>query len=134
MKLKPPPVRGRIIVAEDDLAALKFWIRVFELDGYIAIAQARIDNHPEAKWGTVPIISEYRCGNLRWCYVLMLDVDSLGVTGGIGIVYYADQAHWDEVRALRDNLADHMMETLRQRSEAGQILTEMALIPPGEQK
>jgi hypothetical protein len=134
MKLEPPPVRGRIIVADGDLAALRFWIRVFELDGYIAIAQARIGNHAEAKWGAVPVISEYHCGKLHWCYLLVLDVDSLGLMGGTGIVYYADQVHLDEVRKSRDKLADHLMNSLRTRTDSGQMLTEMTIIPPGEQK
>jgi hypothetical protein len=134
MKPESPPVRGRIVVADGDLAALRFWIRVFQLDGYIAIAQARIGDHAEAKWGAVPVISEYHCGKLHWCYVLLFDVDSLGLTGGIGIVYYADQVHLDEVRKSRDELADHLMETLRTRTQSGQMLAEMAIIPPGEQK
>jgi hypothetical protein len=135
MKPEPPPNRGRIIVTENDLAALKFWTRVFELDGYIASAQASIVNHAEAKSGSVPIISEYHCGKLHWCYVLVLDIDSLGLAGGIGIVYYADEAHFDEVRQSRDQLADHLMSTLRTRVESGQIFTEtaMEIIPPGEQ-
>jgi hypothetical protein len=126
--------RGRIIVAEGDLAALRFWIRVFELEGYIAIAQARIGNHAEAKFGALPVISEYHCGKLHWCYVLLLDVDSLGLSGGMGIVYYADQAHLDEARKARDKLADHLMTTLQTRTESGEMLTEMTIIPPGEQK
>jgi hypothetical protein len=133
MKPELPPVRGRIVVTENDLTALKFWIRVFELDGYIAMAQARIGDHEQAKWGAVPVISEYHCGKLHWCYVLMLNVDFLGLTGGIGIVYYADQAHLNEVRKSRDELADHLMSTLRERTESGQMFTEITLIAPGEQ-
>jgi hypothetical protein len=134
MKLEPPPLRGRIIVDEGDLAALKFWIRVFELDPYIAMAQARIAEHAKATRSAVPVISEYHCGKLHWCYMLVLDVDSLGLTGGIGVVYYADQVHLDELRKSRDKLADQLINELHKRTESGQMLSEMALILPGEQK
>jgi hypothetical protein len=133
MRPAPPATHGRIIVQDGDLAALKFWIRVFELDGYVALAQAQITNQAKAKWGAVPIINEYQCGKLRWCYVLTLDIDSLGLAGGIGIIYYADEAHWEQVRESRDKLADNVMKTVRQRTDSGQMLTEMALIPPGKE-
>jgi hypothetical protein len=133
MKPEPAATRGRIIVQDDDLAALKFWIRVFELDGYVALAQAQITSQSKAKWGAVPIINEYQCGKLRWCYVLVLNIDSLGLVGGSGVVYYADEEHWEQVRESRDKLADNVMKTVRQRTYSGQMLTEMVLTPPGKQ-
>lgn len=70
-----PPNRGRILVEHDNKAELRFWIRVFELEGALAQAQARFNAHKEqteAEWACVPIISHYVSGELTWFFVARL--------------------------------------------------------------
>jgi hypothetical protein len=131
-KSEPPlPNRGRIIIADGDLGAIKFWLRVFNLETYVNAAAADIRAQaPEVKQGSVPIISEHRSGQLYWYYVLVLFTDSLGLFGGTGIIFYADQEYRAQAEEKRNECADHIMQTIQTQVEAGKMTGIVLPIEP----
>jgi hypothetical protein len=130
---KMPPNRGRIFVAHDNKAELRFWIRVFELEGQLAEAQAHFNAEQGTKGAAVPIISHYVSGDLTWFYVLIIDLDMLGVAGGTGIIWYGDAQNRNTARQSRDKFADHIMTEIQQRAESGK-LTELIFVGPSQQE
>jgi hypothetical protein len=131
-KSEPPPSnRGRIIIADGDLEAIKFWIRVFNLETYVNAAAADIRAQTsEVKQGSVPIISEHRSGQLYWYYVLVLFIDSLGLFGGTGLIFFADQKYRAQVEEKRNEFADHIMKTIQTQVEAGKMTGSILAIDP----
>jgi hypothetical protein len=133
---KMPPNRGRIHVAHNNKSELRFWIRVFELEPQIAEAQAHFKAHQESEgsaWAAVPIINKYVSGDLTWFYVLIIEVDILGVAGGTGIIWYADQENCESAAQSRDKFADQVMVEMQQRTKAGK-LTELIIVESGQQQ
>jgi hypothetical protein len=120
---EPPPNRGRIIIADGDLEAIKFWLRVFNLEPYVNVAAAEIraQTAPEVNQGSVPIISEHRSGQLYWYYVIVLFIDSLGLSGGMGLIFYADGEHRAQAEEKRDEFADDIMQMIQTQAEAGKM-------------
>jgi hypothetical protein len=110
-----PPNVGRIVCYED-LTAVKFWVRIFGLERVVTLTQAKIQEHLSGrKRGVMPIINEYRAGeDLFWLFILVLDVDVLGLSGGTAIVWYTDKAHEAEVRANRDKWADDLLKSFHE--------------------
>jgi hypothetical protein len=138
MKLpKMPPNHGRILVANNNKAELQFWIRVFELEGQITEAQLHFNAQQQGSkqpgWAAVPIISHYVSGDLTWFYVLIIDLDLLGVAGGTGIIWFADAENCKTACQARDKFADQIMLEIEQRTQAGQF-TEVVIIGPSQQQ
>jgi hypothetical protein len=125
----PPPNRGRIIIADGDLDALKFWLRVFNLEAYVTVAAADI-RAQEVNQASVPIINEHRSGQLYWYYAIVLLIDSLGLCGGTGLIFYADPEHRAKAEENRNEFADHIMQTIREQVEAGRMEASMLTIEP----
>lgn len=130
MSKKPvriPANAGRIVIEINDLPAINFWIRVFGLEPYIEAAQAQILQHIPAKWGAVPVINEYHCGHLHWSYVLLIDVDAIGVTGGMGLIFFGDDQNAKAASQHRDRLAAQIVQALNKGLKSGQFGVEMEL-------
>jgi hypothetical protein len=126
-----PPNRGRIIIAEEDFDALKFWIRVFNLEPYVNVAAADIRAQgPEVKRASVPIVSEHRSGQLYWYYVIVLFIDSLGLSGGMGLIFYADQEYRAQAEEKRNEFADHIMQSIQTQVKAGKMTGTILAIEP----
>jgi hypothetical protein len=125
-----PSNRGRIIIADGDLDAVKFWLRVFSLEDYVNAAAADIRAQPEAHRASVPIISEHRAGQLYWYYVILLFIDSLGLSGGTGLVFYADAEHRAVAEEKRNEFADTIMKTIQEQVEKGKMTGAMLTIEP----
>lgn len=119
--------------------ALRFWIRVFELEAQIAFAHAKFheqsaaafaagDIEHDPKLAMVPIISEYNAGHIKWIYVVLIELDIVGICGGTGIIYYADKANEEDAYKRRDKFADAVMKSAQER------MTRIYLTMPGTQK
>ena len=138
---KLPPNRGRIIIEHDNTETLRFWIRVFELEPQIAFAQAKFHEHSAAApdkehdpvWGMVPIISEYNAGSIKWIYAVVIELDTLGVCGGTGIIYFADKANEKEAYEHRDRFADMVIDQAKERAKSG-AMVEVHVAEPGAQE
>jgi hypothetical protein len=129
-KLSTPSNYGRIAIENDDLDAVRFWLRVFSLEPYVDVASADIRAKPEVKRASVPIISEHRSGQLYWYYAILLYIDPLGLSGGIGIIYFADEAHRAEAEKARNEVGDHIMQTIQGQVEKGKMTGTMLTIEP----
>jgi hypothetical protein len=125
-----PPNRGRIIIMDGDLDAIKFWLRVFTLEDYVNAAAAEIRSQPGVNKASVPIISEHRSGTLYWFYVIVLFTDALGLCGGTGLVFYADEEYRAEALEKRNEFADHVMKTIQGRVETGEMTGSLVVIEP----
>jgi hypothetical protein len=132
--LSMPPNRGRIFIADGDLDAVRFWLRVFCLEAYVDAASADIRARSEVKKASVPIISEHQAGQLYWYYVILLFIDSLGLSGGTGLVFYADAEFRAEVEKKRNEFADMIMKTLQEQVETGKMTGTMLTIEPTKEK
>jgi hypothetical protein len=105
--------RGKIIVK--GLTAAKFWVRALCLTADIEMAKAMIDDKVkrERKWGMVPVVAEYELSaDFKFVYVLVLEVDQLGLRDGFGAVYFASPKHLAEVTKARNSLAEPILEGL----------------------
>jgi hypothetical protein len=129
-----PPNRGRIIIMDGDLEAVKFWLRVFTLEDYVNAAAAEIRSRPGVNKASIPIISEHRSGQLWWYYVIVLFIDALGLSGGTGLVFYADTEHHAEAEEKRNEFADHVMKTIQGRVEMGEMTGSLVVIEPTTEK
>jgi hypothetical protein len=126
-----PPNRGRLVC--DDLVTLKFWVRVFGLEERVAEVQQLIQAKLEQRaMGAIPIISEYRVSEeLQWYYVIVLNVDALGLCGGTGIIYYADQANAAEAQRRRDFYGQTITDAMEQSPKKWDEIIEL---PPGKER
>jgi hypothetical protein len=69
---------------------MQFWLRAFQMEMAIEHAQKTINADPRVKQAAVPIISEYECGRFYWQLCLCPQVDALGLKGGDGRIWVAD--------------------------------------------
>jgi hypothetical protein len=105
-------------IVTEGVGPLKFWVRMFALEELVERGNGLIGQRSE-RWA-VPVVGEYLVSkDLLWLYVLVLEFDVLGLSGGLGIVYWADSGNSRRVRADRDK-------------EARLILGEMEKWPPAE--
>lgn len=130
--MKLPPVRGQITF--EGLAATNFFIRMFQLEEYVAFAQAKVNEKPDNIRASVPIISEHVVDEERlvFYFAIALEVDALGIQSGIGSVFYSDRENRELVIAQRDKLADAMMDMLAKNPKSKSF--EKYVVPPGKDK
>jgi hypothetical protein len=128
-----PPNFGYITIPNGDLDGVRFWLRVFQLESYVNAAQADIQARPEVAKASVPIIAEYIAGQLYFYYAIVLFIDSLGLSGGIGIIYFADEEHRAMVEEKRNGFADDIMKSIQERVEEGKMTGTMLTIDPGKE-
>jgi hypothetical protein len=111
--MKKPTIKqaGRI-VCEGQLQ-LRFWARALGLEKTVARAQELMSQKPPRKWGMVPIVSEYRVDErLVFLFVLLVDIDGLGIQNGTGVILYASPERENEVRKIRDEMADDILKNI----------------------
>jgi hypothetical protein len=106
---------GRITMSGQK--AVRFWIRVLDVEKEVDDATAQIREKLSADMkGTIPIVGEYKVDdNFEFIYLIVIDLDALGVTGGLGIIYYTDPERRVEVLKSRDRLAESIFDALRKR-------------------
>jgi hypothetical protein len=123
---------GRIII--EGKLALQFWVRALGLEADIKHAQELILEKAQRKWGTVPIISEYQIDpRLKLVFILIANVDALGLQNGTGVIYYASPDQLEHVYRARDAAADDILkglessgfdETVRGRETIVEVIEE----------
>jgi hypothetical protein len=115
--MKKPTIKqaGRI-VCEGQLQ-LRFWTRALGLEKTVTRAQELMSQKPQRKWGAVPIVSEHRVDErLVFVFVLLVDIDGLGIKGGTGVIFYTSPEREREIYKVRDDLADDIIKSI---SEGG---------------
>jgi hypothetical protein len=125
-----PENRGYIVIPDGDLDAVRFWLRVFNLEAYAAAAQADVHSRPEVKKASVPIVSEHRAGRLYFYYVILLYIDSLGLCNGTGLICFADEANRTFAEEKRDDLANQIMQAISQQIAEGKMTGSTVTIKP----
>ena len=128
-----PPNFGFITIPDGALDGVRFWLRVFQLEAYVNAAQADIQARPEVAKASVPIIADYTAGRIYFYYAIVLFIDSLGLSSGVGIIYFADEEHWAAANEKRDSFADHIMKGIQERVEEGKMTGTMLTIDPGKE-
>lgn len=102
---------GRLVF-EGQLAT-KFWIRALDLQEDVEYAKKLMLEKSERKWCAVPIIAEYQIDpQLTIVYLIVAQVDALGVQGGTGVIYYASPDRLPTVLKERDRQADDILKNL----------------------
>jgi hypothetical protein len=125
-----PENLGYIVLDDGDLDAARFWLRVFNLEAYVAAATADIHSRPEVKKASVPIISEHRAGGLYFYYVILLYIDSLGLSGGVGLITFADEKNRALAEEKRDGLAKRIIASIKEQVAKGEMTGETLTIDP----
>jgi hypothetical protein len=102
-------MRGRMDIMGK--VEMQFWLRAFMMEAPIQHAQNTINADPRIKTCAVPIISEYECGRYWWQMCLCPQVDALGLKGGEGRIWVADNltdrdAQVEECAELAGELLD----------------------------
>jgi hypothetical protein len=123
MKEKFPENFGSIVVEGVEQAS--FWIRAFKLEGQIDLVRKKIEEKPERKQATAPIVGHYVVdAKLTWYYAISFDVDALGTQNMIGKIWYCSPEHRDKAIKSRDVLANAIMEELDKKSKrvAGEMI------------
>jgi hypothetical protein len=93
--------------------AVKFWIRALDLADEVKFAQDLMTQKSERKWGSVPIVAEYAVDDrLTFVFLIIVQVDALGVKDGTGIVMYASPDRLEEVKKYRDGFADDILKNI----------------------
>ncbi len=101
------------IVFEGQLAT-KFWIRALDLEDEVRFAQGLMTQRSERKWGSIPIVSEYKVDDrLTFVYLLICIVDALGLKDGSGMILFASPDRLEEARKHRDGFADDILDNLQ---------------------
>jgi hypothetical protein len=103
---------GRITF--DGQLAVKFWIRALDLQSDVDFARNLMLEKSERKWGSVPIVAEYVVDeHLTFIYLIVANIDALGVKNGTGVIYYASPDRLEEVRKVRDKFADDILKDMQ---------------------
>jgi hypothetical protein len=105
--------RGKIVV--QGIGAGKFWIRALDLTTDIENARALIDDkiRTQRKWAVVPVIAEHELTpDFKFAYVIVFEVDQLGLKNAYGAIYFASPKHWEQIRKARDHVARPIMQAL----------------------
>jgi hypothetical protein len=110
--MKKPTIKqaGRI-VCEGQLQ-LRFWARALGLEKTVTRAQEVMSQNPQRKSGMVPIVSEHRVDErLVFVFVLLVDIDQLGIKGGTGVIFYTSPEREKEIYKVRDDIADDILKS-----------------------
>ncbi len=98
---------GRIIF--EGVLATRFWIRTLDLEKD-SDTRALILARSERKWGAIPIVAQYKVDErLSFVYLVVAQVDALGIKDGSGAIYYASPERLEEVTKLRDEMAKDVL-------------------------
>jgi hypothetical protein len=109
--MTPIKQAGKIIF--EGQLAVKFWIRALDLQSNVDFARNLMLERSERKWGSVPIIAEYKVDDrLTFVYLIIAMVDALGVKDGTGIIYFASPDRLAEVKKVRDDYADDILKNM----------------------
>jgi hypothetical protein len=109
--MTPIKQAGKIIF--EGQLAVKFWIRALDLQSNVDFARNLMLERSERKWGSVPIIAEYKVDDrLTFVYLIIAMVDALGVKDGTGIIYFASPDRLEEVKKVRDDYADDILKNM----------------------
>lgn len=133
-ELANPPNFGIIRVANNDTDQLKFWIRMFALEQYIELARLDLSTRPEVKRASAPVISEHQSGKLYWFYAIVLDIDALGLVGGVGFVTFADKTNCDQAQARRNKVSDMILRSFSDAVQKGAMTGTTVFITPSDEK
>jgi hypothetical protein len=114
-----PPQRGKLIF--EGRKATQFWLRAFNLEAEIEAVREMIGAKPERKRAAVPIVAEYTVDErLKFIFLIQAEIDTLGIQGGAGFVYWASPEYEKEAFEIRDEHAEDIlqrMETSRKFEE-----------------
>jgi len=103
---------GRIVF--EGQLAVKFWIRALDLQSNVDFARNLMLEKSERKWGSVPIVAEYKVDeHLTFVYLILATVDALGVKDGTGMVYFASPDRLEEVKKVRDEYANDILDNIQ---------------------
>jgi hypothetical protein len=121
---------GRIIF--EGVEATKFWLRTFDQQNNIDMALELLAQKPlERARISCPIISEYVVDErLKFVYVILAEVDILGICGGTGMLLYTSPEREREVYQERDALADDVMKSIKEDDKPHEVI----VIEEGKEK
>jgi hypothetical protein len=106
--------RGRIVFVGQ--LATKFWVRTLGLEKDVEEARALMGARIERKWGAIPIVAEYEVEpDFKWIYLVVVNVDILGIKDGMGVVYFASRAFEEEIMQARDAQAKELLDGMEKR-------------------
>jgi hypothetical protein len=130
--MKKPLIKqaGRIVF--EGLESTKFWLRTFDQQKNIDMALELLAAKPATRERiSCPIVSEYlideRC---KFVYVIMAQVDSLGICDGSGVLFYTSPEREREIYTLRDEIADDIMKTIKESDKPHEFI----LVDEGKEK
>src|SRR5260370_21468490 len=102
---------GRIIF--EGLEATKFWVRALDLENELGPIKLRMQADSEARCAA-PIIAEYQLDSqLSFIYVIIVQIDYLGLHDGSGVIFYTSPERFQEVIKVRDEMADEIVDSLK---------------------
>jgi hypothetical protein len=119
------PIRkqaGRIVF--EGLEATKFWLRTLDQQKNIDTALELLAAKPkERERIACPIISEYQVDErLKFIFVILADVDAIGLCGGTGLVFYTSPEREREFLEIRDQMADDIMKELKESAKPHEVI------------
>jgi hypothetical protein len=130
--MKKPIIKqaGRIVF--EGVEATKFWLRSLDQQKNIDSALELLANKPkERELISCPIISEYQVDErLKFIFVILAEVDALGLCDGTGIVFYASPEREHEILTSRDQIADDIMKGLKESGKPHEFI----VIEEGKEK
>jgi hypothetical protein len=113
--------RGQIIF--EGREATKFWIRALDLEKDIEQVRVTMGERIERKWGSIPIVAEYQVGpNFKWIFIIVANVDILGIKDGTGVLYYASPDCEAEVLKKRDAQADDILSGMEKEGRFDEVI------------
>jgi hypothetical protein len=128
-QLSFPPQRGYICF--EGRKATQFWLRAFDLLSEIEMVQKVLNDNRERKRAVAPIIAEYQIDEkLKFIFFIQTHVDTLGLTDGIGIIYYVSPEHEAEAYRMRD---EYVTTVLKKLSKGGPFEMAIEMEDKGEE-
>jgi hypothetical protein len=129
--MKKPIIKqaGRIVF--EGLEATKFWLRTLDQQKNIDMALELLAAKKERAKIACPIVSEYvideRC---KFVFVILADVDSLGLCDGSGVLFYTSPEREREIYMMRDEMADDIIKAIKESDKPH----EMIVVEEGNEK
>jgi len=110
----------------------QFWVHAFHLDDWVEKLRVMMNEKTERTTAFNPVCQEYTAGSMRFCCVLGLSVDKLGLFDGLGWVWITTgDEHWQ--KALKDSqkLFNDILRV--NETERGRPWDEVVEIEPGKE-
>src|SRR5260370_38138377 len=102
---------GRIIF--EGLEATKFWVRALDLENELGPIKLRMQADSEARCAA-PIIAEYQLNSqLSFIYVIIVQIDYLGLHDGSGVIFYTSPERCQEAIKVRAKRAGEIVHTFK---------------------